>query len=74
MIRSKNNVEELLKNKNGFRYSREEMEQVSVNQRENQIISIIKDTPKCIYINRYNIDKAVSVLYKDRKYINKNIF
>ena len=74
MIRSKNNVEELLKNKNGFRYSREEMERVSVNQRENQIISIIKDTPKCIYINRYNIDKAVSVLYKDRKYINKNLF
>lgn len=71
MIKSKSNVVELIQEVKSFRYYKEDSTEVDVSLKEGDCISIRYDTPKCIFINLYDYDKAISMLYKDRKYINK---
>ncbi|KYH35158.1 hypothetical protein CLTEP_07820 [Clostridium tepidiprofundi DSM 19306] len=70
MIRCKNNVEELIKKQGSFKYFKESA-QVDVSLKSDELIRIRYNNPKCIVINFFNYDDAISRLYKDRKYINK---
>ncbi|MEG2353913.1 MAG: hypothetical protein RSB70_04660 [Clostridium sp.] len=72
MIKSKSNLEELIREVKSFTYSKHSSEiDVSL---KNDSLSIRCDMPKCIVINFLGYEKALSLLYKDRKYINKQLF
>lgn len=73
MIKSKNSLEELLKEVKGFTYCKED-DEIDVQLKEQNEISIRCNTPGYIEISRLQYDKAISFLYKDRKYINQCVF
>ena len=73
MIKNKNNIIELLDKIKSFTYFRDNSE-IDVVLKESENINIRCYDKKCIVINFFNYEKGISMLYKDRKYINKKIF
>lgn len=73
MIKSKNSLEELLKEVKSFTYCKEN-DEIDVQLKEADEVSIRCNTPGYIEINMLQYDKAISFLYKDRKYINQCVF
>ncbi|WP_142413482.1 hypothetical protein [Hathewaya massiliensis] len=73
MIKSKNSLEELLKEVKSFTYCKES-DEIDVQLKEEDEVSIRCNTPGYIEINMLQYDKAISFLYKDRKYINQCVF
>jgi hypothetical protein len=70
MIKCKNNVENLIKEERRFKYFKNSSV-INVSLKSDENISIRCNNPKCIIINYFDYDEAISRLYKDRKYINK---
>lgn len=73
MIKNKNNIIELLESVRKFTYVKDTME-IDVSLKENSGISIRQNTPTCFVINFMDLDTGISTLYKDRKYINKDMY
>lgn len=73
MIKSKNSLEELLKDMKSFTYYKDSTE-IDVELKEQDEIAIRQNAPSYIEINFFEYDKALSTLYKDRKYINQCVF
>ncbi|MCB2295844.1 hypothetical protein LGK95_20475 [Clostridium algoriphilum] len=73
MIKNKNNIIELLNKIKRFSYFKNNSE-IDVVLKETESINIRCYDDKCIVINFFNYDKGISMLYKDRKYINMKIF
>jgi len=73
MIKSKSCLEDLLKEMKSFTYYKEES-QIDVQLKDINGVTIRCNTPSCIEINMLDYDKAISFLYKDRKYINQSVF
>jgi len=69
MIKNKNNIIKLLEENRGFSYFKDDME-IDVVLKESESINIRCYDNKCIIINFFNYEEGISVLYKDRKYIN----
>lgn len=75
MIKSKSCLEELLKEEKSFTYHKQEAEiDVKLKEKEIDEVTIRCNKPNCIEINMLDYDKAISMLYKDRKYINQSVF
>ncbi|MBU3181466.1 hypothetical protein [Clostridium psychrophilum] len=72
MIKNKNNIIELLNKIKGFSYFKDNSE-IDVVLKESENINIRCYDDKCISINFFNYEKGISMLYKDRKYINMMI-
>lgn len=73
MIKNKSGVIELLNDLRNFSYSKEDtIVDVELVTEEDVNIRYYED--KCIVINYYQYEDAVTTLYKDRKYINKVLF
>ena len=73
MIKNKNNIIELLDEIKGFTYFKDNSE-IDVVLKERESINIRCYDDKCIIINFFDYKKGISMLYKDRKYINKKMF
>ena len=72
MIKNKNNIIELLGEVKRFTYFKDKSE-IDVVLKESEKISIRHYNDSCIIINFFDYEKGISMLYKDRKYINKKI-
>ncbi|SHI12671.1 hypothetical protein SAMN02745196_03049 [Clostridium collagenovorans DSM 3089] len=72
MIKSKSHLEELIQEVKSFTYAKDSGE-VDVALKD-ETVSIRYDMPKCIVINFLEYEQALSLLYKDRKYINQQLF
>jgi hypothetical protein len=72
MIKNKNNIIKLLDETKSFSYFKNNSE-IDVTLKESESINIRCSDDKCIIINFFDYDKGISMLYKDRKYINKKI-
>ncbi|WP_291636690.1 hypothetical protein [Clostridium sp.] len=72
MIKNKNNIVELLDKIKSFTYFKENVE-IDVVLKECEGINIRCYDDKCIVINFFDYKKGISMLYKDRKYINKKM-
>jgi len=72
MIKNKNNIVELLGEVKRFTYFKDNSE-IDVVLKESENINIRCYDDKCIIINFFDYEKGISVLYKDRKYINVSI-
>ncbi|CAM2768330.1 hypothetical protein HAHI6034_08580 [Hathewaya histolytica] len=70
MIKSKNSLEELLKEMKSFTYYKDK-DEIDVQLKEKDGVAIRCNTPGYIEINILQYDKAISFLYRDRKYINQ---
>ena len=73
MIKNKNNIIELLGEVKRFTYFKENSE-IDVVLKETEKINIRCYDEKCIIINFFDYEKGISMLYKDRKYINMKMF
>ena len=73
MIKNKNNVIELLEENKGFTYFKDNAE-IDVILKEGESINIRCYDKKRIIINFFNYEKGISMLYKDRKFINMEMF
>lgn len=73
MIRTKENLKDILMELKKFNYNKED-EDIDVYLKEEDNIKIVFNSQKYIKINFYTYDEALSLLYKDRKYINKALF
>lgn len=69
MIKNKNNIVELLGEVKRFTYFKDNSE-IDVVLKESEKINIRCYDDKCIIINFFDYEKGISMLYKDRKYIN----
>ncbi|MBU3098163.1 MULTISPECIES: hypothetical protein [Clostridium] len=72
MIKNKNNIVELLGEVKGFTYFKDNSE-IDVVLKESENINIRCYDDKCIIINFFDYETGISMLYKDRKYINMKI-
>ena len=72
MIKNKNNIVELLGEVKRFTYFKDNSE-IDVVLKESEKINIRCYDDKCIIINFFDYEKGISMLYKDRKYINMKI-
>ncbi|APC42371.1 hypothetical protein [Clostridium estertheticum] len=72
MIKNKNNIVELLGEVKRFTYFKDNSE-IDVVLKESEKINIRCYDDKCIIINFLDYETAISMLYKDRKYINMEI-
>ena len=72
MIKNKNNIIELLNEVKRFTYFKGKSE-INVALKESEKINIRCYDDKCIIINSFDYEKGISMLYKDRKYINRKI-
>lgn len=72
MIKSKKNIRELLEEIRSFTYFKNNTE-IDVILKERQSINIRYYDDKCIVINFLDYKMEISMLYKDRKYINMRI-
>ncbi|MBU3128604.1 hypothetical protein LGL55_19310 [Clostridium tagluense] len=72
MIKNKNNISELLDDIKTFTYFKDNAE-IDVVLKERESINIRSYDDKCIIINFFDYKKGISMLYKDRKYINRRI-
>lgn len=73
MIKNKNNIIELLNAMRNFTYIKDSTE-IAVVFRGKSDINFLYNTPSCFITKSLDYDKGVSVLYQDRKYINKVLF
>jgi hypothetical protein len=73
MIKNKDNIIKLLDENRGFSYFKNNA-QIDVVLKESESINIRCYDDKCIIINFFDYEKGISMLYKDRKYINRKIF
>ena len=73
MIRTKENLSSILNELDKFEYVKED-EQIEVCNNDNSKIKFICYSSKCIKIEYHDYEEAISLLYKDRKYINKVLF
>lgn len=72
MIKNKNNIVELLGEVKRFTYFKDNSE-IDVVLKESEKINIRCYDDKCIIINFFDYETGISMLYKDRKYINMKI-
>ncbi|MCB2353055.1 hypothetical protein [Clostridium estertheticum] len=72
MIKNKNNIIELLGEVKRFTYFKDNSE-IDVVLKESEKINIRCYDDKCIIINFLDYETGISMLYKDRKYINMEI-
>jgi hypothetical protein len=72
MIKNKNNIIELLHETKKFTYFKGNSE-IDVVLKASECINIRHYDDKCIFINFFDYKEGISMLYKDRKYINRNI-
>ncbi|MBU3215703.1 hypothetical protein LL033_11130 [Clostridium estertheticum] len=72
MIKNKNNIVELLGKIKRFTYFKDNSE-IDVVLKESEKINIRCYDDKCIIINFLDYETGISMLYKDRKYINMEI-
>ncbi|MBW9169977.1 hypothetical protein K2F43_02025 [Clostridium estertheticum] len=72
MIKNKNNIVELLGEVKRFTYFKDNSE-IDVVLKESEKINIRCYDDKCIIINFLDYETGISMLYKDRKYINMEI-
>ncbi|MBU3157014.1 hypothetical protein LL037_02005 [Clostridium estertheticum] len=72
MIKNKNNIVELLGEIKRFTYFKDNSE-IDVVLKESEKINIRCYDDKCIIINFFDYETGISMLYKDRKYINMRI-
>ncbi|MBU3178289.1 hypothetical protein KPL47_18340 [Clostridium estertheticum] len=72
MIKNKNNIVELLGEVKRFTYFKDNSE-IDVVLKESEKINIRCYDDKCIIINFLDYETGISMLYKDRKYINMKI-
>ncbi|MCB2306659.1 hypothetical protein LGL08_11475 [Clostridium estertheticum] len=72
MIKNKNNIVELLGKIKRFTYFKDNSE-IDVVLKESEKINIRCYDDKCIIINFFDYETGISMLYKDRKYINMKI-
>ncbi|MBU3160155.1 hypothetical protein KPL37_10370 [Clostridium frigoris] len=72
MIKNKNNIVQLLDEIRRFTYFKDNTE-IDVVLKESEKINIRCYDAKCIVINFFDYEKGISMLYKDRKYINMKI-
>jgi hypothetical protein len=72
MIKNKNNIIELLAKMKSFTYFKNDAE-IDVVLKESECINIRCYDDKCIVINFFDYKKGISMLYKDRKYINRRV-
>ncbi|NNU75057.1 hypothetical protein [Clostridium estertheticum] len=72
MIKNKNNIVELLGEVKRFTYFKDNSE-IDVALKESEKINIRCYDDKCIIINFLDYETGISMLYKDRKYINMEI-
>lgn len=73
MIKNKSNICELINKVKNFSYEKEtSLVEVELKSEEKVHIRYYEDD--CIKINYYDFEKGISTLYKDRKYINKELF
>ncbi|MFT5873713.1 MAG: hypothetical protein ACI8WT_002660 [Clostridium sp.] len=72
MIKNKNNIVELLDKIKSFTYFKDNTE-IDVVLKDYEGINIRCYEDKCIVINFFDYKKGISMLYKDRKYINKKM-
>jgi len=70
MIKNKNNIRELLDEIKSFTYFKDNAE-IDVVLKERESINIRCYDDKCININFFDYKEGISMLYKDRKYINR---
>ncbi|MBX4263857.1 hypothetical protein [Clostridium estertheticum] len=73
MIKNKNNIVELLGEVKRFTYFKDNSE-IDVVLKESEKINIRCYDDKCIIINFLDYETGISMLYKDRKYINMEIY
>ena len=73
MIKNKKNIIELLDKINSFTYFKDNAE-IDVVLKESEKINIRCYDEKRIIINFFDYEKGISMLYKDRKYINMKMF
>ncbi|MGL4731789.1 MAG: hypothetical protein ACRCW0_09425 [Clostridium sp.] len=73
MIKNKSNISELISKLKSFSYEKEEA-LIEVSLKSEETVHIRCYGENCIIINYYDLDKGISQLYKDRKYINKELF
>jgi len=73
MIKNKNNLIELLDENKGFTYFKDNAE-IDVVLKGSQSINIRCYDEKRIIINFFDYEHGISMLYKDRKYINMKMF
>ncbi|MCB2290330.1 hypothetical protein LGK97_11175 [Clostridium sp. CS001] len=72
MIKNKNSIIELLHESKSFTYFKGNSE-INVVLKSSEGINIRYYEDKCIVINFFDYKDGISKLYKDRKYINRNI-
>lgn len=73
MIKNKENIDKLLNDLKEFSYDKEGT-LIDVSLNDNLNVKIRCYEKKCIKIDYYEYESAISTLYKDRKYINKVLF
>jgi hypothetical protein len=73
MIKNKDNIIKLLDEIKSFSYFKDNAE-IDVVLKERERINIRCSDDKCIVINFFDYKKGISMLYKDRKYINRKMF
>lgn len=73
MIKNKDSIIELLDGVKCFSYNKENAE-IDVVVKESASINIRRYDDKCIIINFFDYEQGISMLYKDRKYINRKMF
>ena len=73
MIKNKNNIIELLEENKSFSYFKNNAE-IDVVLKESESINIRCYDDKCIVINFFDYEEGISILYKDRKYINMRMY
>lgn len=73
MIKTKDNIKEILSSSKKFTYDKEGTD-IDVFLHEDNGIKMMCDSESKISIYYYSYDEGLSLLYKDRKYINKALF
>lgn len=73
MIKTKDNIKEILSSSEKFTYDKEGTD-IDVFLHEDNGIKMMCDSKSKISIYYYSYDEGLSLLYKDRKYINKALF
>ncbi|MEG1257154.1 hypothetical protein [Clostridium sp.] len=73
MIKNKENIDTVLNELRSFSYVKNDI-LVDVILRDNCDVNIRYYEEKCIKIEYFKHENAISTLYKDRKYINKVLF
>lgn len=73
MIKTKDSIKEILSSSKKFTYDKEGTD-IDVFLHEDNGIKMMCDSESKISIYYYSYDEGLSLLYKDRKYINKALF